>query len=243
MIPTINGKKLKIGHPQTLGNTFPWFSGPYNVPKSSEYTWYNQGTVTLADRVDRLILTHSDDGATDSIHVLAKAIPLTPPYTITMIAGAIWSIAWNGSAGTGNTVGIVLGSSSNSWRTFAFNRKWGNSGYIVNSWTSATSMLANVYDGRSRWQKANEAFLCFKITDDGTNRRYYSSVNGLSWWLQYIESTNTYVTPTQLGFAIRAVNGGFSSGYWSGGDASQLITNKIDIMHFDIKPGIYGDEP
>lgn len=243
MIASLNSNRIKISYPKTIGFMPPFYAGPYTIPRSYNYTWYNQGSISVNDRPDRLVLTLADDGVTNSIHILARSIPFSTPYTVTMIAGANWSIAWNGAATVGNSLGIALGSSGNSWRTLIFNRKYGNSGPVVQSWTSATAFSSTIYDGTSRWQKANEAFICLRITDDGSNRKFYSSINGLSWWQHYSEATNTYVTPTQVGFLIGAVNGGNSSGYWSGGDASQLISNKVDIIHFDIKPGIYGDEP
>ena len=76
------------------------------------------------------------------------------------------------------------------------------------AWSAAGSISAS--SSKSHNQSGNALFF-LRITDDGTTRSFYGSVNGLDWIAYGTEATNTGVTPTKPGIVLYN-NGGGNSG-------------------------------
>jgi hypothetical protein len=66
-----------------------------------------------------------------------------------------------------------------------------------------------------------------RIKDTGTTRSFLYSTNGQHWLEMYSEATNTYITPTQAGFAV--------------GTHSSVFRSSMTIFHWDLQPTALAD--
>jgi hypothetical protein len=66
-----------------------------------------------------------------------------------------------------------------------------------------TSTGTNINSPTTRLFACDYQSLYFlRVTDDGTTRKFYVSMNGLDFYLWYGEASNTDVTPTKAGLMI-----------------------------------------
>lgn len=87
----------------------------------------------------------------------------------------------------------------------------------VQTWNNSTTVLSNLVST----QAAPIPYM--KITDDGTNRQFLISADGRNYALIYTETSATFFTPTEAGFACNVNNNSGPSGdhlfetvfYWS----------------------------
>jgi hypothetical protein len=173
-------------------------------PLSSAFSWDNQGGSVTHDQSDRLVV-EVPDSYVSVVSRMLKQAALTAPYTVQVgghLNGAI--LGNNGcilyamlrESGSGKLVGAgaCLGNG-----TFLVRRDFWNS----SSSYSAGSMSTNLSPGSG-------SKLWLRITDDGTNRKFYHSVNGKDFFLFGSEASNTTITPDEVGIGFYYNTGGVS---------------------------------
>jgi len=163
------------------------------APLYTAFTWENQGTSTVANEPGRMVMSIEEVNGLEA-RGLFQALP-SAPYTVTaafslmasMINGIIAYIAlsdgstWVGNGALYNGAGSPLSFRRDVWNT-------NGTGYTGSSGTINTLF--------------NTALVWLRIVDDGINRYFYQSVNGLDWILFLTESNTTTITATSVGLAF-----------------------------------------
>lgn len=175
-------------------------------PTLDTFSWVNQSTASVAATANTIYLSDSDGYSGDQLRVRIRAAPATP-YTVTMGFGFnpnYQQTEFNGgivvrNAGSGKLI-------SYGWRSLA------NGGIYTASYDydSPTSYNATNLQGASDWPGA--PFYYCRLTDNGTNRLFYTSVDGTHWALQFSEGRTTFLTADTLGFYFNNLGSGAGAG-------------------------------
>lgn len=173
-----------------------------NPPTLSNWTWVNQGSATASDTTAGLYL-QCDLVNSDNWRMLVKTAPSTP-YTMTAAFTGILC----GNKDSRISL-IVRDSASGKFVVWGVNYDSFNNEFklALSQYNSPTSGNANVF-----FQRLMTVFpiLFLRMTDDGTNRIYYISVDGVNWINVYSEARTTWMTANQIGWGM---NPGGSSGF------------------------------
>lgn len=169
----------------------PW--GPMqkfvDPPDLTGWTWLNQGSATRGARYI------SVPAASPAAYAgLYKAIP-SAPYTLTacMVGSPLSYAQYIGG-------GMVLRDNTDKTILFIIQYSSGWQLYVLNmtnysTWSSTPASVTIVGDILSPcW---------FRVVDDNTNRTYYFSRNGRTWYQIYQTTRTTWITPTGCGFESR----------------------------------------
>jgi hypothetical protein len=197
---------------------YDWFG---NVPLAASYTIVGTAT-TFTDKINRLVVTCTKGAV--GVNGGIKNLPFSPPYTIDMayrISGASYT--------TGAIMGGILLSDGTKYRTFMNGMaQSGAGGYMfgyVESWSTPTTGRITLQSGSMGHGYAR----CYlRITDDGTNRKFYQSSDRKEFALVYSEATNTFVVPTKVG--IQAWN-----------SVSATFPLRMSVVDFTITNAVLGD--
>lgn len=165
-------------------------------PALASWTWVNQGSATATDSAAGLYL-QADKVVSDNRRLLVMSAPGSTPYTITaafvgMICasndGAIALIGRDSSSGKYVALQYAFDSFTNQKMMLT-----------LSTYNSPTSGNANVF-----FQKAYFAgsILWLRWNDDGTNRNYSVSVDGVNFVTIYSEARTTWVTADQIGWGV-----------------------------------------
>lgn len=192
-----SGKLIKDGGPvPSGGGGSAWFT--FTDPNLETWAWVNQGDATEATTDERISITRAvTTGSGESLRILKKAAPSTP-YVITAALFAQFGGTTNQGAGllfressSGKIVGFCLHTRSlNALQIFC--------------WTNPTT-----YGGSNPLndEVAHIGFpIWLRIADDGTNRIYSYSVDGVNFAERYREARTTFLTADEVGFFINPTN-------------------------------------
>lgn len=177
---TING-------PSYLAATTP-------PPAVASLTAINKSTSIAIDSSVGLYMSQPDT-ATQFLFALLQAAP-SVPYTFT--AGLIfqtWDVPFM-------QAGICF-SDGTKFSTLGY----GSAGNIlIETWNSATS-----FNGTSaNTDPAHKLFIApivwFRLQDDGVNRKYFISTDGINFWQFFSESRTSFFTATRIGVFTDAQN-------------------------------------
>ncbi len=163
-------------------------------PRLEQFTaWVNQSSATVAQAENGLWLTAPGVGSGGNIRALVHPVP-APPYQVTMVYRtarfnknylACGMTLYNGSA-------LVV------YHTYS-------GGALLNArlWTNATTP-STVYQELPMHLDANLAVL--RIRDDGTNRIFSYSVDGVNFIQFFSHGRTTGITPTHIGMELSDEN-------------------------------------
>lgn len=158
-------------------------------PVLADYTWVNQGSATASEASGTIIITSS---STSGIALLSKTAPSTP-YTITgLFLLSIYGLG-----------GVELGFRDNTTGELSFinTGSGAEDGYLyVSNYNSPTSFAANLYSDDPSHTKLGVIGL--RISDDGTDRKYYASNDLVSWDQVATTPRLTFLTPDRIFFGI-----------------------------------------
>lgn len=174
------------------------------VPVSGDFAWINQGGASVTTIGNTIYLDAPYDST--NVRIRKKTAPATP-YTIT--AAFIPHLPRQNFC----RVGLVFRESgSGKLKTFAM--VWNAAPYFhLDAWNSPTSINSTTASGLVYTEH-----VCFmQISDDGTDRKYRTSNDGVHWWQWYTETRTTFLTADEVGF--------FVSSEASGYDAGMLLTS------------------
>lgn len=182
---------LPMGMPETLDDTL--------------FSWVNQGSASTATANNTVYFSDSNVTSTENARLRVMTAPATP-YTITMafafqphyIATALNAgICIRDSGGTKfNTYGFIGRSNGLLMQSYSFN--------------SPTSFSATNHESSNPFPVV--PILWVRLTDDGTNRKHYTSIDGIHWSLQWSEGRTTFLTANQVGYYINSVGGSSTAG-------------------------------
>lgn len=173
-------------------------------PTVSGFSWVNQETAVAADEAGTILLTDPAHNGLDT-RLLVKSAPSTP-YVITAAFLPMLDHGTNSSgspsfglcfressSGELKTVGLAFsGSTSYASQTVP----WAST---VNHLASPTSFTAQHF---SRRCLVNMMPVFLRISDDGVDRKYLVSSDGLSWGEIYTEGRTTDMTANEIGWFL-----------------------------------------
>jgi hypothetical protein len=173
---------------------------PIHEITSSQFAWINQGSATAVWNNGSEFLT-TPAAAADSIKIRKKTLAATSNYSALLgFSPALFSV---------NTAhcGLVLRESSSSKLitiTFQFNTNWTLG---VHRWTNETTYLST--DVIVSFAPLN--YVWFKVVDDGTNRGYYFSVDGINFKLLISASRTAHAVPNEGGYYVSSSNATYTA--------------------------------
>jgi hypothetical protein len=190
----------------TAWETFgPFF--PFTAPPTGVWSWLNQGTATITEAKDALVLYAPANGNTNDLKMREKVTPATP-YTMTayLRGGPVnknnhqWGVFLRqagAGTGTGRIMAFFNGQSQASVAIPGLDI------YIADI-AGATSAYGTFYRAVNIMAPVN----WFRIADDGTNITFSISVDGQNWVALITQSRLTYLLqgPDRIGFFYHPSN-------------------------------------
>lgn len=178
---------------------------PFTEPVLADFTAVNQETATAVTTYGGIYVNSSVQSG-DDCRVWVKAAPATP-YTAT----ACFTTDATKINGPAN-VGILFRQSSDGKLSVINHRYetavWHFSVVNYNSPTSFNAQPANV-------DPATHPYLVwFQISDNGTNRIYRYSLDGITWTQLYSIGRTTFLTADQIGFYVNSVHATLGVRMW-----------------------------
>lgn len=185
----------------------------FTPPVDGDFSWINEGTATKTTGNGYITLSDTDAGG-DNIRLRYKSTPATP-FSVT--------IAWLAAGGSGTswsyTAGLAIRQSSDGKLITC------GAGYITSNnhafsqdFSSPTAFAANnflitgaantVFGAQLKW---------LRYSDNGTNRTWATSPDGITWVTIFLEGRTTYLTADQIGFFLNAydANAAMTLLHWS----------------------------
>lgn len=146
----------------------------------------NQGPATIVDDAKGFFIV-APPVAGNNMRCFVTPLPAAP-YTFTIRA---IPTVWNGFS---HAAGIVL-RDSGSGKLLRFG--WNSYYVLFDKLSSPTTYVAGY--GSENLGSPNVFFPWLRIHDDGTNRTYWMSQDGLYWHLSWTVGRTDYATPDQIG--------------------------------------------
>lgn len=203
-VTVVNFEGASVSHPATgevkVSPIFPEVTSPV----SGDFTWVNQGTATLTQLSYGLELSAPASAGTD-VHLLYKAAPSTP-YSITAGFFAFLGETNYPYCGIGfresSTGKLVLFGLTyiNNVLYLELDKYTDENNYSA-AYTAAT-LLDDIYTYRP-W------FL--RITDDGSNRKVYSSPDGRNFRQLHSVGRTDFLTANQVFFFANSENTNYAN--------------------------------
>jgi hypothetical protein len=174
-----------------------WDMMPYHrftPPVSTNFTWINQGTSTVADTKGMMVLSPCSVASGDSLRVLVQTAP-APPYEFT-VAMLVQNPLYAGSWQIGQFGICWRESASGKLLTFG----WGSNNYPLNfsyaQWTNPTTLSASQFTV----QAPLHHLFWIRFADDGTNRTVKVSGDGANFEQVCAPQSRTlFCTADQIG--------------------------------------------
>lgn len=168
--------------------------GPYRGVRMAKAaadfgTWVNQGTSTIADELDGILLQFPGPASGNQLRGAFRSIPSTP-YVITL--GAIFTFyTANYRAG-----GLALRASASgkliSWGP------WSDTGFRLRQWTDATTFNADYLSAVNNYQMPP---MWLRVADDGSTRTWSFSLDGRNFVTVATNGHTDFLTADQVGIA------------------------------------------
>lgn len=192
-----NGPMFQFCSGSTWKNYRVASAGPMTIPTASQYTVADGTgqTMTLANSTAGLYFTTT--GSSDNTSIAYFTAPATP-YTFTINWG---DESTKGSSTDGTLRGIGFSDNSNKVKAFYSYIREGTSSlwdvqcaitYLsdLNTYSTTATLTSNCFSAVPiKW---------LRVTDNGTNRLFYSSLDGVNWLQHYSEGNTTDLTTTRL---------------------------------------------
>lgn len=169
--------------------------GYFTKPPSSSWSWVNQGGASTATELGGERITAPS--STRNWRLRVRSLSPSSNYTATAyteVAGASANSWWAGL--------ILRNSSSGSLIHFGSSYQSGVNTFAVTRWTNATTFSANSFVVASTAMIGPAMPNWWKLRDDGTNRYFEYSLNGIDWMPIFSESRTAFITPDQFGIGI-----------------------------------------
>ncbi len=170
---------------------------PFTRPVAAQFAFINQGGASLVDNTNSLCLLAPQNSGSHNARILKKAAPATP-YTITVFIKATIL-----SSSSDDRHGLVFRDSvSGKFSAFQSCGTANGTELRVTYYSSPTTPISNGvafgFSGVPEW---------LQISDDGTNRIYRISVDGLNWSQYYTEVRTANLTADEVGWFCNPLGG------------------------------------
>ena len=188
-------------------NTWNYYAYGYaaTVPVSGTFAWINQNTATVTTTGGPMYL--NSPSAAGQLNILKKAAPGTP-YTVTVMYN-------NNSSNMGNPItGIILRNSGTGKIVYWGLRVANASHYhVLMQYTDATNFSNWAYN-QQRFGPAGSSLnlTWLRVNDDGKNRNYSWSTDGINWQQMYTELNDAFTTTDEIGVAVNPDGATFGVG-------------------------------
>lgn len=181
---------------------------PLTAPPTGSWSWVNQGSSTITETKDALILLGAASGNTANLVARVLGSYPTTPFTITayVVAAPIFK--------NNHGWGLILrqsgaGTGQNRVRTFGLAQFAASAtipGQALQVWGAAS--VTTGYSDFPFAQPVLEAARWFRLSDNGTNLTYSTSGDGQNWMQLFTESRTAYLLqgPDQIGFFAATQN-------------------------------------
>ena len=177
----------------------PWGPAwPLTPPVDGDFSWVNQGTASTTASKESIYMASATGSGANNLRLRVKAVPATP-YTVTMgITGPFLG------QGTQFQYGMVLrNSGSGNLMPFDLLSLATQSGMAVRQYTSPTLFAANL---ASHLFWPTSSVYWFRIADDGANKSFSYSFDGVNYTTLYTNTHAFYIVPDQIGFFLNSFN-------------------------------------
>lgn len=184
------------------------------VLTSSDFTWANQGTSSVADQNGTMVLTAQSGvtAGTNSNRILYRTAPGTP-YAV--VAGLRCCYPRVGSTPTMNG-GLCFRKNSTGYITML---TWvGDGTFAVYNWTSPT-VYSSTPLALAGWRP--NGILWMKLADNGTNLLFSLSHDGFNWIQVYSYPRATFMS------------GGPDQIAWFANTSGNTVTSLTTLVHWD----------
>jgi hypothetical protein len=167
-------------------------------PILSGFTGINMGaaTVTQLGASSGPILLTSITGGSNSLNQQVINSPATP-YTIT----AAFTLNTKPNGSNFPSGGILFSDGTKAQITQVQCPNLLAAGWYVTYWSNGTTAVSNGYVGTGI---ITGNLMWARIKDDGTNRFYYTSMDGQNWNQVFTDTSTTNLTATKVGFGVNA---------------------------------------
>lgn len=173
---------------------------PGSPPLVADFSWFNQGSATATDTDAGLYLRNVENDS--ELHGLKKSCPATP-WTLTVGMRVVQAPPTSAKY---PQCGVVISDGTK----YIIHLIQCNSGigldrsiYIATeAWNTATSFSAAVKTALDIGPSAAGS-IGLRITDDGTDRKYYWSYDGINFELFHTETRTTFLTASQFGLVVK----------------------------------------
>lgn len=169
-------------------------------PPSASWSWDNQGSASATIVGSALVLDGPVEANTSPHnHVYYRSAPGSTPWTLT----AAFRLTATPSDYSNGGVGLRESSSGKIilWRMLYNTGVWQMTCMYGTAPTTESGNLFSFSPGPTPYGE-----VWIRITDNGTNRLYYLSTDGIAWVLVYTEGRTTFLTADQLIASIDARN-------------------------------------
>jgi hypothetical protein len=167
-------------------------------PNASDFSWINQGTATLSTTPAGILLAKSGV-AGDNWRIQIRSAPATPYYIVGAFMGMITTV-------NHNRMGFC-------WRESATQELVGaslkNQNWQIVKMTSPTVFVSEATMANLGWTSNLGQPWWFQAVDNGVNREFWVSGDGLSWQRGYQETRTTFLTADQIGFFVDPNNANY----------------------------------
>jgi hypothetical protein len=176
-------------------SSFSPFPSSQVAPLSTNFTQEAFSSSAVYDKTARMVIATSKSGNA----FLLSNIPLpSVPYTVDL-AG---SFDLPTSSGYEDLALFLINSSSGNLVYFSVGDRNGFLGYEVDYFSNYSSFSGAYFDINS--PDTTPSYTALRITDDGTNRTFYASHNGLDYVQLFQQSSGFYISPTGVGLAVQS---------------------------------------
>ncbi len=171
--------------------------GYFTKPPSTSWSWVNQGTATTATELGGERITAPS--GTRNWRLRVRTLTPSSNYSVRCYVETAGRPADSWFTGL-----ILRDTGTQSFISFGVGLVSSPAGYNahlgVNRWASATTFNAESWHQTAYLLPGGCIPQWLGISDDGTNRYFQFSHNGIDWITAYSESRTAYITPNQFGF-------------------------------------------
>jgi len=175
---------------------------PFTKPVNGDFSWINQGTASVAESNgglltnDAICVTLPDEGGSYSLRIRKKSAPSTP-YTVTAAMLATYDVSDSAPL----FYGIGFRQSSDGKCVVGMKGCYNSSSGDYLQWTKFNSptSLSAAYFGKF-WSGYDSPVTWMRIEDDGTDRKFHLSADGVHWQEVHSVGRTDFMTADEILF-------------------------------------------
>lgn len=167
--------------------------------KTSDFTWQNQSGATSTDYGSGIFMYAPSASNNQNVRFLYQTPPSTP-YTVT--AKFIHLGSFEASQSVVYGIGMGDGTKFLVWYANTNGNAWN---LDIGKWDNPTTNVGGLFD--EDFFDICDNMQWFRIEDDGTNRHFSISRDGVNFLVVYSTSNTTYLTTSRIGIILNPYNG------------------------------------